>query len=1086
MPKFIENKKAVVNVNNTDEKCFLWAIISALFPVSSRVSDTSSYSIYMDSVNTAGMSFPVTLKDICLFEKQNPRISVNVFGLEENFDEKKGLIYEIVGPLRHTPKRRELHINLLYISDGDGNGHYCWIKNLSKLVSSQISKYAHAKFICDGCLLYFSKEIHLKLHQMKDCNHVYTITPTIKEKIDKFGNSVPGNILKFENFEKQMKVPFIVYADFETVLKSIDTCDPDPSRSFTNKTYVHEPYSFAYLIKCSFDDSKSKFVSYRGKDAAKEFVCRLETDLKDIYDRHLAKSIPMLPMSKEEILEYDNATLCAICEKPFTENDIKVRDHCHLTGKKRFGAAHSKCNLNYKVPTFIPIMFHNLSGYDCHLFIKQLCSQDDKIDVIAQNKEKYISFTKHKFVGYTTDIQGRVQKKFLQMRFLDSFRFLSASLQNLADSLTSQDFFETRKHYNGSTFELMRQKGVFPYSFVDNVSKLDVTTLPSKADFYDKLNEEDISVDEYDRAVLVWNTFKCQTLGDYSDIYLKTDVLLLADVFENFREKCLNVYKLDPAHYYTSPGLSWDAMLKYTKVELELLTDFDMIKFFKNGIRGGISQCTERKHIANNKYLPNYNPDEMPSFISYLDATNLYGFSMSQMLPTGGFEWLSESDISDFKVENISKESDVGYVLEVDVCYPQHLHDLHKDLPFLVESVIPPNTKSKMTKLIPNLNDKKKYIVHYKNLQQALKYGLKITKIHRILKFNQSYWLKKYIDLNAELRRNAKTKFEKDLFKLMVNAVYGKTMENVDNRKLIKLVTHWNSIRRSQGARALIAQPNFKTLSIFHENFVAIHMGNVKISYNKPIYVGFAVLELSKVVMYDFFYGTIKHEFQDHASLLYMDTDSLILKIETDDFYSFMKDNIEKFDTSNYKTDNSFNIPVTKSVLGKMKDEFPADPIISFYGTGAKAYYIQSVNSQFKKAKGIKRNVIKKYLDKADYQRMVEEGGGIILRKMNTFKSTIHNMYTEVKNKIALSHHDDKRFIIPNSTKTLPWGHSDIEFYNTDPEINVQLCLNSINNINADEGFEEKEIDNFRNNLSQGENNNLDLLINLLLKEIES
>lgn len=268
--------------------------------------------------------------------------------------------------------------------------HYCWIKDLSRLVSNQISNNEHNKFFCDGCMSYFGSETLFLRHQKRDCNHIYTTVPSLELRFDKFGKSVPENILKFENIEKQLKVPFVVYADFESTLKPMDTCEPNPEKSYTCKTFSHEPYSFAYLIKCSFDDSLSKLVFYRGDNVAKEFVQRLEGDLREIYNNYLKNIVPMAPLSEDEERDFENAVVCSICEKPFERFHVKVRDHCHLTGKKRQGAAHMGCNLNYKISNFIPIILHNMSGYDAHLFVRELCSNKDKIDVIAQSKEKYI------------------------------------------------------------------------------------------------------------------------------------------------------------------------------------------------------------------------------------------------------------------------------------------------------------------------------------------------------------------------------------------------------------------------------------------------------------------------------------------------------------------------------------------------------------------------------------------------------------------------------------------------------------------------------------------------------------------------
>lgn len=1074
LPKFIENKKAVVNVHNQDECCFAWAVTSALFPVRCRPNELSSYPHYSTVINVSGMNFPVKLCDISKFEDMN-NISINVYGVESKFEDNK-LKYEIVGPLRYSGKKLRIHINLLLISEDCKlnhhckpecvKTHYCWIKDLSRLVSSQVSATEHRKHFCDGCLLYFNNERHLMVHQRNDCNHLYTITPSIQFRTDKYGNRVPENILKFENIERQMEVPFVVYADFESVLKPIQTCEPNPKFSYTNKTFSHEPYSFAYFIKCSFDESISKFHLYRGPDAASTFVANLEADLREIYNKYLKNIVPIIPLTAAENEYFINSKNCNICERPFKDNDIKVKDHCHLTGKIRNGAAHSKCNLNYKLPNFIPIIFHNMSGYDCHLFIKQICTHGDKVDVIPQTKEKYISFTKHLYMHDYVNSKGELRSKFLQMRFIDSFKFMATSLENLGENLAVDEFVETKKYFsNQNQFNLMRGKGVFPYSFVNSLEKLNYPKLPCKDDFYDSLNNEHISVTAYQRAKNVWDSFNCQTLGEYSDLYLRSDVLLLCDVFEKFRRICLNKYKLDPAQYYTAPGLSWDAMLKITKVELELLTDIDMIHFLKRGIRGGISQCSERKHIANNVFLPEYNPNEQSSFIMYLDATNLYGHSMSQSLPTDGFSWLSEREILDLDIMSIPENSPCGYILEVDVHYPEVLHDSHADLPFLVENMIPPNTKSEVSKLIPNLFDKRKYVVHYKNLKQAVNHGLMVMQTHRVLKFNQSPWLKKYIDLNTEMRNNATNKFEKEHYKLMTNCVYGKTMENVDNRSDIKLVTHWESIRRRMGANALIARPNYKTCSIFSEDFVAIHMAKQKINYNKPFYLGFCILELSKTVLYDFFYGVIKTEFGQNASLLYTDTDSLIIKVFTDNFYKFMRKNLNHFDTSNYKLGNKFNIPKGPSILGRMKDEFPADPIIGFFGTGAKAYCVKSMENEMKKAKGVKKSVVLKELAIDDYKKIVEMGG-LIFRKMNTFRSELHDIYTEMKNKVALSYHDDKRFVIPNTTKTLPWGHRDIRFYENDSWGNIGSEFTTTLSCIGNNGVSvERHIEDCNNNL---------------------
>src|SRR6218665_1535597 len=359
------------------------------------------------------------------------------------------------------------------------------------------------------------------------------------------------------------------------------------------------------------------------------------------------------------------------------------------------------------------------------------------------------------------------------------------------------------------------------------------------------------------------------------DLYNLSDVLLLADVFENFRDVCIDNYGLDPACYFTSPRLAWDAALKTTGVELQLLSDYDMLLMIKHGIRGGINTISNRYGKANNKYMEEeYDSSKPSSFITYLDANNLYGWAMSKPLPTHGFEWMSDDEINNWR--EITERDGLGCILEVDLAYPKDLHDLHNGYPLAPESV--KLEGSDVSKLTPNLNDKVKYVTHYENLKLCENLGLKIVKIHRGVIFEESAWLKQYIDLNTDLKTRATNDFEKDFFKLVNNSVFGKTMEAIENRVDIKLVTE------EKEATKLVAKPSYDRLTIFDENLIAVHMKRTKLFYNKPIYLGMCILDLSKTLMYDFHYNYIKNKYdQDEAKFLFTDTDSLAYEIQTDD-----------------------------------------------------------------------------------------------------------------------------------------------------------------------------------------------------------
>ena len=266
---------------------------------------------------------------------------------------------------------------------------------------------------------------------------------------------------------------------------------------------------------------------------------------------------------------------------------------------------------------------------------------------------------------------------------------------------------------------------------------------------------------------------------------MKSDTLLHADVFENFRNACMNNYELDPAHFLSLPGLAWQACLKKTNVKLELITDYDRLLMIENGIRGGICHAIQRYAKANNKYMNDYKKNKESSYIQYLDANNLYGMAMSKKLPIKGFKWIADiSRIDENFVKSYNKNSNTGYILKADIDYPCELQNLHCDLPFLPEKMVVNNTK----KSICNLQDKKDYVVHINVLKQALDKGLKLIKVHQVIELDQGAWLKENINFNTELRKKATNDFKKAFFKLMNNAGFGKTMENVRKHRDIKLI----------------------------------------------------------------------------------------------------------------------------------------------------------------------------------------------------------------------------------------------------------------------------------------------------------
>ena len=841
LPAKLANKKAVINMKNQDEFCFKWCISRAANMVENHPERiTPKLREQAEKFDWTDCKFPMTLDKIKFFEKRN-NISVNVY--EWN-----------ASPLRITKEEKPFHVDLVFLTK-DSQNHFALIKNFSRFASS--GKGQTERYFCKRCLNSFPRVESLEKHK-EICGEFAAA------KIE-----LPGGKCFFKNWERMMHIPVVVYADFESILK--------PCRE-ENKTHEHIPCGFCFHLVSPFleMDPVWKRVENETNQLPQDFIRELISRVKKA---HL--SLPkkeMVPLSPEEWKKFRESEVCWLCKGKFGEKTFsKVRDHCHYTGKFR-GAAHQSCNLKFKRPKFTPVFFHNLQNYDAHLFVRALGLMDEVLSIscIPNNNEKYISFSLKfelkRIIKWDPKKEEWIEVVIKhEIRFLDSFKFTLSGLNGLVKNLSREDLKETARFF-GEKIDLVSRKGVYPYEFMDDFEKFKKQSLPKKTSFFSRLKQEKISEEDFLHAQKVWKEFELKNMGDYHDLYLKTDVLLLSDVMENFRKLCEKHYELDPAHFFTVPGMAWDAMLKMTGIKLELLEDVDMLLMIEKGIRGGISNAFKRYAKANNKFMKDFDPAEKSSFIVYLDANNLYGWAMSKPLPVGEFEWMGEADLENW--ERFVDEKGIGCILEVDLEYPVELHDFHNDFPLAPEKMI----LGKVEKLTQNLRDKEKMVLHGKNLQLYLSLGMKLKLIRRGLKFQEKNFMKNYIDKNTSLRSQAKNAFEKDLFKLMNNSVFGKTMENVRNRVTIELV------KDAERAAKLVNKPNFEELKIFDEFLIAVKMRTTKVKMNKPVYVGMSILDLSKTLMFSFQYEYVKKKWEK-SEVLYTDTDSLVLKIETEDFF---------------------------------------------------------------------------------------------------------------------------------------------------------------------------------------------------------
>ena len=725
--------KGLINIKNKDDECFRWFHIRHLNPQTehpARIKKEDKKII--NELNYDGINFPLSQKHYNKVEKQNS-IRINVFGYEN------GQPF----PIHISKETSEDQMNLLLITK-DEMKHCVLIKDFNAFMYNQ-SKHKERKHFCMYCLQCFSSERVLANH----VNNCLTINGAQAIDMPKQGE----NILKFNNFHKQLLFPFVIYANFEAITNKVQGCKQSEEmkkdkdrRSYTEAYQTHEDCGYGYKVVCCYDDKYSKYTRiYRGENAVYKFMEKMLEDVeycKAVIKKHFNKPLVMTEVDEQHFKTMDG---CHICGERYTGNDVCVRDHCHITGKFR-SSAHQECNLKLRIKPEnleIPVIFHNLRGYDSHFIMQQIGEiankhgytnkkgekQDLNINAIPNKTEKYMAF-----------MLGN------HLTFIDSFQFMSSSLDKLVSNLPKDDLIYTSKAFNGKRLDLMSQKGVYPYHYMDSFEKFNEKEIPTKDKFYSILNDQHITDDEYNHAKKVWNTFMIRTLGDYHDLYLVSYVVLLTDVFENFRKTCMQYYKLHPCHYFTSLGLSWDGMLKMTNIKLELMTEIDMFQFIEKGMHGGVSYIANRYGNANKKYMKEYDEKAPSKYIMYLDANNLYGWAMSQYLPAGNFKWMTDKEISKIDLGKYKADGKKGLILEVDLEYPQELHDIHNDYPVAPKKVkVSNNVLSAyckkiaekynisiglVSKLIPTLRDKKEYVLHYRNLQLYLDLSLKIKKVH--------------------------------------------------------------------------------------------------------------------------------------------------------------------------------------------------------------------------------------------------------------------------------------------------------------------------------------------------------------------
>lgn len=995
-PKKFAHKKysnVLLNIENKkDDLCFKYCVLAKVLQL--RDTNPSIYQEIETEINFSGLNFPVEVRQIDVFERKNCQISISVFGYENN---------ELFPLKISASPNRKHHLDLLLITK-NLKCHYILIydKNLFFKYVLRPNNF-HRLYTCDYCLNFFKSNTFYQEHvvQCQINSPQVTKYPTKN-----------NNILKFKSFNKKLKRPIVIYSDFETM---------DINGEFV-------PSSYAYLI---VDDTHSPLILREhcaAQGVINHYLTSIQNDVAEILKTRVDhENIIWTP---EDRKLYEEATCCHICEEPFdlsiTNPDhpkSRVADHYHFEFKHTKhtmhnrpgylrGAAHRECNATFQTKLRVPVVFHNLKNFDAHLIIKEIgpfINQKTKFRCIPQTIEKYLTFS----LG--------------NLDFIDSLQFLNASLETLVATLEPSQM-KLLKHYypTDEHFKLLCRKGVFPYSYIDSYSKLeDITELPSRDAFYDKLNENPISESDYEHAKTVWETFNCKTLGEYQSLYNKCDTIILGDIFECFREVIMKYYALDPCNYVSSPGMAWDAMLKMTKVNLELVSDPAIYLMFESAIRGGFSCISQRYQEA----IPG------KSSLLYIDCNNLYAVALSSYLPVSDFEFITTDSLT--KVLNTPDDSKIGYICEVDLQTPEHLHDYMNDFPlapsketipldklspFQINLLKELNCTYKPTeKLIASLEPKKNYILHYRNLKLYLQLGMKLTHVHKILQFKQDNFMKPFIDFNTQKRAEATSKFSQDLFKLLSNSVYGRTLMDVRRHENFRLIND------EKIAKKYIRKTTFKQFSIFNNDLVGVMFMKTKVELKNPIFIGMAVLDISKVVMYDYYYNVLKRKYQDTIILCLTDTDSFLYYLQQScDIKTELMTLMDTLDTSNYPKDHILYSDKNKKVIGKFKDESPNDPIVRFCGIRSKMYsYV--TRSMYKKnvGKGVPKKSLKK-INFDDYKNSLFNAKEYYTQ-FQQISSHNHSISIKSLEKKSLSPFDDKRYLLSDKISTLAYGHHRIK-----------------------------------------------------------
>ena len=1073
-PAYISAKKCVVNVKNDDALCFLYALDAKLFPQAIHPERPSHYRKTIKRYDITGIEFPMEPRDIERFEAQNKKhlrgYTIDLYYTDDDPDSLKSLR---VNPDRKVKDRIQL---LLYKNDENQRGHYMLIKDWSAFVNKQ----GQHTWVCPCCMTRLKNPDKTAFDKhLARCVELGGVRVVMPEE---------GSHMYFKNHHHENKHPLVAYADFESKnirkggkivqvpvswaillavkdgvrlegLEDIATYTgstrPESKTIFEGSWFKHIPNQrwFYYFQKDGMPDAGQVFL-----DTMKAIsMCFSYTAHHHFQDYPDWKDIVWKEGEKQA---HAKAKECKYCFAPFKIGDYnlrKVADHDHLTGEYR-GALHSACNLKagrQETRYFIPVVFHNLKGYDAHHILSAVSKDEankDGMSVIAETGEKYKTFSIYPDARIEwVDDEGQPRsRKTVPLKFIDSYAFISESLGTILETLNKNP---NAVQLGRSSFKDITKegKGALPYDQPWHLREnLDRTSL-YPIEWFDSTLSGKMKTSEYNKLQRIWKEEGLETCHHFHDLYLRMDVGGLHDMFETFRDLCLEKDGLDPVYYTGLPSFSLDSALKMTKARIELLTDEEMYLMFEKQKRGGISVQTHR-----------YAKTEGNTHIKAFDANNLYGCTMTQPLPIRGFKWIPKDELWNFK-DNAT--------YEVWIHTPDQLHDTWDEYPICEKMIIEEkhlnethrhllgtNTFTPCVKLCGTLSDKDKYVINGKLLKYYIAKGHEVKAVYRGIEYEEEAWLKPYIEFNNLMRSKTSVEFERNIYKMKNNSVFGKTMEDV------RKYQNFNLVKSDRLFRKYTERPDFKSLVCYggdDPHLFGMWSNKTEIYLNKPIYLGTTILDLSKLHMTRLHYDVMKAQFGTRCKLLMSDTDSLVYEIVSEDLNAELQSIEQHFDFSNLKVsaedarkkclsvegwelrDETYFHPLydpkRKDHLGLFKDDVKGRIIAEFVGLRAKMYAFRFADGRTWDfddredheeepeekliLKGIPKYVKKTQLKFSNYKETLMTRTAGLKVAFHTLTSKNHEIHLNPMSKLTTSAYDDKRWILEDGITTRAHGN---------------------------------------------------------------